>query len=241
MNIKLFTIPNILTLCNLLCGSIALIEIFLYQNFVSSFILIIAASAFDFLDGMSARLLGQYSAIGKELDSLSDMISFGLVPSITMYTLFNISEKSIDNPFWGKWGACISLLIVCFSALRLAKFNIDTRQEETFIGLPTPANALFCTSIALLASNGRLTLNAEEVALISVVMATLLIVPLKLFALKFKKFSWSGNKVRYTFIILSALLFALLHEAAVPVIIAIYILISIVLNIANRKDANNKV
>lgn len=231
MKIRLFTIPNILTLSNLACGSIALIEILLYQNFVSAFILIIAAAAFDFLDGMSARLLNQYSKLGVELDSLADIISFGVVPSMAMFTLFNISPKGIDCQTWSMYGAYITLLIGCFSALRLARFNIDDEQKESFIGLPTPANALFCLSLSLLVSMGKLTLSAECVAITSVVMALLLISPLKLFALKFKEFSWTKNKVRYIFLILAAATLVICKEYALPVIVAIYILTSIASNI----------
>ncbi len=227
MKIKLFTIPNLLTLSNLVCGSVALIEIIINQNFILGFILIVVAAAFDFLDGMAARLLGQYSDVGRELDSLADVVSFGLVPSVAMFTLFNIVEKSFENPFWSEWGGYLSLIIVCFSALRLAKFNVDTQQESSFVGLPTPANALFCLSLALLASDGRLTLSGEAVALISVVMALLLIAPLRLFALKFKSPSWSENRVRYIFLLLAAITLIIFKIFAVPIIIAIYILISV--------------
>ncbi|MFR9524388.1 MAG: CDP-alcohol phosphatidyltransferase family protein [Rikenellaceae bacterium] len=243
MKIKLFTIPNILTLSNLTCGSIALIEILLYQNFVSAFILIVAAAAFDFADGLSARLLGQYSNIGRELDSLADVVSFGLVPSVAMFTLFNMAEKCIDNPTWIKWGAYIPFIIVCFSALRLARFNIDTEHTDSFIGLPTPASSLFCLSLALLVDQGKITLWAEGIALISIVVALLLVCTLELFALKFSTFAWRGNrdnKVRYSFLGLSAIALILLQEFAIPLIIALYILVSIVLNIATKREKMNE-
>ncbi|MFI3280771.1 MAG: CDP-diacylglycerol--serine O-phosphatidyltransferase [Rikenellaceae bacterium] len=236
MKIRLFTIPNMLTLSNLLCGSIALIEVLLHQNFVAAFILIVAAAAFDFLDGLTARLLGQYSEIGRELDSLADVVSFGLVPAVVMYSLFNLAEKSFDHPLWIEWGAYIPLIIVCFSALRLARFNIDAEQQTSFIGLPTPANALFCLSLGLLTGCGKLELSAEVVATISIVMATLLIVPIRLFALKFSSFSWRENRVRYIFLVVSAVTLVLLRVFAIPVIIAIYILASVINNVtANKK------
>ncbi len=230
MKIRLFTIPNLLTLSNLTCGSIALIEILLNQSFVSAAILIIAAATFDFLDGMAARLLGQYSAIGLQLDSLADMVSFGVVPSMVMFSLFNLSEKSIDSTLWAEWGAYIPLVIGCFSALRLAKFNVDTEQSSSFVGLPTPANALFCLSIGALVECGKLTLNAECIALISVVMAILLIAPIKLFSLKFKSLAWSESRVQYIFLILAVATLVIFREFAVPVIIALYILISLIEN-----------
>ncbi|MFI3279879.1 MAG: CDP-alcohol phosphatidyltransferase family protein [Rikenellaceae bacterium] len=227
MKIKLFTIPNLLTLANLVCGTIALIEIILNQNYFFGFILIVAAAAFDFLDGFTARLLGQYSEVGRELDSLSDVVSFGLVPSVAMFGLFNLAEKSFDNPLWSAWGAYLSLLIVCFSALRLAKFNVDSTQESSFEGLPTPANALFCLSLGMLIDAGKLTLSAEVIALTSVVMAFLLIAPLRLFALKFKSLGWRENRVRYIFLLLALLSVIIFREFSLLVIIAIYVLISL--------------
>ncbi len=238
MKIKLFTIPNILTLLNLLCGTVALIEIFLYQNLEAAFILIVAAATFDFLDGMAARLLGQYSEIGRELDSLSDVVSFGLVPSMLMFSLFNLAEKSINNPIWGKWGAVITFSIVCCSALRLAKFNVDTDQESSFVGLPTPANALFCLSLGVLFQSGQLTLSAEWIALISLCMALLLIAPIKFFALKFKSLSWRENRVRYIFLLLSGAALLLLRMYGIPAVVAIYVVISLLINIATKKGIN---
>ncbi|MFR9504028.1 MAG: CDP-diacylglycerol--serine O-phosphatidyltransferase [Rikenellaceae bacterium] len=241
MKIKLFTIPNILTLSNLFCGSVALIEVFLYQNFFAAFMLILLSATFDFLDGMSARLLGQYSAIGRELDSLADVVSFGLAPAMVMFTLFNLAERSIENPIWGKYGAFIPLLIVCFSALRLAKFNVDAEQESSFIGLPTPANALFCFSLAVLVEGGRIVVSAEVIALISVVMALLLIAPLKFFALKFKNLSWRDNRVRYIFLLLVVVIVALLREFAIPAIIVLYIVMSAAGNLLCRSTSQNRV
>ncbi len=243
MKIKLFTIPNLLTLSNLVCGSVALIEIILNQNYFLGFILIVVAAAFDFLDGMAARLLGQYSLLGRELDSLADLISFGLVPSVAMFTLFNLSVKSCDNPFWAEWGAYLSLLIVCFSALRLAKFNIDSSQENSFEGLPTPANALFCLSIAMLVEAGKLQLGGEAIAVISVVMALLLIVPLRMLALKFKSLKWRENRMRYIFILLALLSVVIFREFSLLVIIAIYILISLLelLFCGSKKQTLNRI
>ncbi len=232
MKIKLFTIPNILTLLNLFCGSVALIEILLYQDFVAAFILIIASGAFDFLDGMVARLLGQYSEIGKELDSLADLISFGLVPSVALFTLFNMSDKLLECALWSEWGGYLSFLVVAFSALRLAKFNVDDQQQSQFIGLPTPANAFFCLSIATLIVGGKLAVSAEAIAAISIVMSILLVVPIRLFALKFKSLTWRENRVRYIFIMVAALTLILLKEFALPVIIALYVLMSVISNIA---------
>ncbi len=235
MKIKLFTIPNILTLSNLVCGTIAVIEILLFQNLQAAFILIIAAAAFDFLDGMVARLLGQYSEIGRELDSLSDMVSFGLAPSIVMFSLFMGADKCIDNAMWIEHGAFICFSIVCCSALRLARFNVDAEQKSSFIGLPTPANALFCLSLGLLVDSGKLALPAEAIAVISIGMALLLIAPIRLFALKFENFSWSDNKIRYTFIAIAAAILIILREVGIPIVIAIYVVMSVINSIANKR------
>lgn len=228
MKIRLFTIPNVITLLNLLCGSLAIIEITLHQNFTAAFWLVVASSIFDFLDGMMARLLGQYSAIGVELDSLSDVVSFGLTPSIMMFTLFNISQKSIANPLWVEYGGYIAFIIVCFSALRLAKFNVDSEQKDSFIGLPTPANALLCLSLGAVHHLGLFAFSGEAVVAISVVMALLLIVPLPMMALKFKSLAWRENRIRYIFIALSALSIFVLNYFAVTTIILLYFIVSII-------------
>lgn len=228
MKIRLFTIPNIITLLNLLCGCLAIIEITIYQNLTAAFWLVIASSIFDFLDGMAARLLGQYSAIGVELDSLSDMVSFGLTPSIAMFTLFNLAEKSISNPMWIEYGGYIAFIIVCFSALRLAKFNVDSEQQSVFIGLPTPANALFCVSLGALHQLGLISFSGEVIALIAVVMALMLILPIPMLALKFKSLSWRENRIRYIFIALSAATIIVLKYFAVPTIILLYYIVSII-------------
>ncbi len=234
MRIRLFTIPNILTLLNLVCGSLALIEIILNANYTHAFILVILAGIFDFFDGMVARLLGQYSAIGGELDSLADMVSFGLVPSMAMFSLFNQCEKIIDNTTWSEWGCYITLIIVCFSALRLAKFNVDSEQKMVFIGLPTPANGLMCLSIAALYQMNMISLSGEAVIAISIVMALLLIAPIKMLALKFKSFGWRENRIRYIFLAISALAIVALKAIAVPIVVVIYIVISIINNLSER-------
>ncbi len=234
MRIRLFTIPNILTLLNLVCGSLALIEIMLNANYTHAFIFVILAGIFDFFDGMVARLLGQYSAIGGELDSLADMVSFGLVPSMAMFSLFNQCEKIIECTMWSEWGCYITLIIVCFSALRLAKFNVDSEQKMVFIGLPTPANGLMCLSIAALYQMNMISLSGEAVIAISIVMALLLIAPIKMLALKFKSFGWRENRIRYIFLAISALAIVALKAIAVPIVVVIYIVISIINNLSER-------
>ena len=227
MKIRLFTIPNFLTLGNLVCGASAAIAILTNGDFKMAFWLVVASAIFDFFDGFAARLLKSTSAIGVELDSLADMVSFGLVPAVAMFSWYNQAPQlsQLSDCVIG-WGAYLTLIIVAFSALRLAKFNIDDTQHTEFCGLPTPANGLFCLSLAMLAQSGDITFAKEIILLTSVVMACLLISPIRMFALKFKGFGWSGNELRYSFLVACVVLIAAFTKYAIPSIILIYIVIS---------------
>ena len=234
MQIRLFTIPNLLTLGNLVCGSCAAITLLTSGDFRIALWLIVAAAVFDFLDGFAARLLKSVSAIGVELDSLADMVSFGLVPSLAMWSLYDmVPAAGILPEGVAEYGRYLTLIIVAFSALRLAKFNVDDTQHSEFCGLPTPANGLFCLSVGLLATAGDLALCKEVVMVIAVVMASLLISPIRMFALKFKGFGWRGNELRYSFILLSVAIIALFTRYAIPTIIIIYVALSFVRWVAN--------
>ena len=222
MKIRLFTIPNMLTLGNLICGSSAVVALLMHADFELAFWLVVASAVFDFFDGFAARLLKSVSAIGVELDSLADMVSFGLVPSVAMFCLWDVAPSS-DLPSWMRY---LTLTIVAFSALRLAKFNIDDTQTTEFCGLPTPANGLFCLSLAMLMAAGSISLPQWAILTISIGMAYMLISPIRMFALKFKGFGWQGNEIRYSFIALCAVLIAAITRYAVPAIILLYIIIS---------------
>ena len=222
MKIRLFTIPNMLTLGNLICGSSAVVALLMYADFELAFWLVVASAVFDFFDGFAARLLKSVSAIGVELDSLADMVSFGLVPSVAMFCLWDVAPSS-DLPSWMRY---LTLTIVAFSALRLAKFNIDDTQTTEFCGLPTPANGLFCLSLAMLMAAGSISLPQWAILTISIGMAYMLISPIRMFALKFKGFGWQGNEIRYSFLALCAVLIAAFTRYAVPAIILLYIIIS---------------
>lgn len=229
MKIRLFTIPNMLTLGNLLCGASAAIALLVHSDFELAFWLVVASAVFDFFDGFAARLLHSTSAIGVQLDSLADMVSFGLVPALAMYALYGeapqltaMSEQAVELVRF------LTLIIVAFSALRLAKFNIDDSQSAEFCGLPTPANGLFCLSLAMLASAGDVVISREVIVVAAVAMAYLLISPVRMFALKFKGFGWSGNELRYSFLAVCAVLVVTLTRYAVPAIILLYIVISAV-------------
>lgn len=207
MNIKK-NIPNFITLLNLLCGSIAVI--YALKGWVLfSIYLILAAAIFDFLDGFSARLLKAYSNLGKELDSLADLVSFGLAPSLILYTRYSRFIESQNNPLYFELLTLIPLLIILFSALRLAKFNVDTRQSSSFIGLPTPANAMVISMLAHYSTyNPQLDIyidNYFSIPLITVVLSLLMVSEIPMFSLKFKSINFRENRDRYLFLLSSLL------------------------------------
>ena len=193
-------IPNTITSMNLLCGALGVI--FTFQGALDiAFYLMLAAAVCDFLDGFAARMLKAYSAMGKELDSLADLISFGLLPSLMLY------RRLIEGGMTGIW-TYIPLLICVFSALRLAKFNVDDRQSENFLGLPTPACALWCGSLIYAADHGVMSmaglLQDKNIILIaSVILALLLVSEIPMFSLKFKKGS-EYNRIRICFLAIVA-------------------------------------
>lgn len=227
MKIRLFTVPNMLTLANLLAGCAAIVFTLQYHAYETAFWLIIAAAVFDFLDGFAARLLKQTSPLGVQLDSLADDVTFGLAPAIVMYDLYihSASYYGLDPEVmgWLKWGV---LIIAAFSVLRLAKFNIDTTQSAEFEGLPTPANALMLMSLAVLAETGKVMLHQEAILLISLAASLLLISPIRMFALKFKSFGIKGNELRYGFIVAAIALIILVPAYSLLAIIVLYIALS---------------
>lgn len=227
MNIRLFTIPNMLTLGNLLSGAVAAIFALQYQDYQVAFYLVVLAAVFDFLDGFAARLLKQSSPLGVQLDSLADDVTFGLVPALVMFDLYkNTSSYYGCGCVAMEYLGYLTLIIAAFSVLRLAKFNIDTTQSAEFAGLPTPANALLLMSLAMLVQRGDLVLYQEHVLVISVAMSLLLISPIRMFALKFKGFGWRGNELRYIFILVSVAIIILKPAYSVPAIIVLYIAVS---------------
>ena len=228
-------LPNAMTCGNLLCGCLGILQVFEGRPLVAS-ALIGAAAVLDFLDGFVARLLHVSSPIGKELDSLADMVTFGALPAFMLFQLMGgipfgaVTQllQSTPAPHWLPYAAFT--IAVC-SALRLAKFNIDTRQSDQFIGVPTPANALVVASFpAILVYQhqfGKWLTNPYVLAGYSIVMSLLLVSELPLFALKFNSFGWRGNEIRFSFLGLAVVLLALLKFAAVPVAVALYIVLSV--------------
>ena len=201
-------VPNIITCCNLLSGALA-VMLAAEGLFHCAFGMILLGAFFDFFDGMSARALKVNNPIGKEIDSLADVITFGLAPSVMLMQAIRLATEN-SNYTWGWWSS-VALVMAAFSALRLAKFNIDERQTSSFIGLATPANAIFWG--ALIAAFPDMASWAQFMpwAMLAVMAVScwLLICELPLFSLKFKNLSWQDNKVRYIFLIGCVLIIAL--------------------------------
>ena len=236
-------IPNTITLLNLLCGCIA--TIFAVQgNLLMAAIFVALGIFFDFFDGLAARLLNVKSELGLQLDSLADVVTSGVVPGIVMYQLF---RKALRDPgsspvdwqagqellVWNLAGtALFGLLVTLASAYRLAKFNIDDRQTDSFIGLPTPANALLIISLPLILlfqpqpQLVAIILNPWFLVVLTIFSCFMLNAEIPLFALKFKSWAFGENKIRYIFLAACILLLIFLEFAAIPLIIVLYVLLS---------------
>ena len=214
-------IPNAITCANLFSGCIGVVFAFKGELEIAAYFVLLSG-IFDFFDGMVARLLNVKSAIGKELDSLADMVSFGFLPGVIMFQLLKTSDYSSEYlPYLG-------FIITVFSALRLAKFNIDERQTEEFIGLNTPMNTLFIVSLPFIAKDYPEIIGSSVLLIaITAITSFLLVSEIKIFSLKFSNTTWAKNKFKFIFLILSALLIAFLQFAAVPFVLVIYIVLSI--------------
>jgi CDP-diacylglycerol--serine O-phosphatidyltransferase len=222
-------IPNTVTCCNLFSGCIASVMAF-QSNYEAAILFIILGAVFDFFDGMLARLLGVSGPLGKELDSLADDITFGFAPSAIVFSLFKEVHypdfmQSVTNIF-----PYTAFIISAFSALRLGKFNIDTRQTTSFIGLPTPANALFWGSLVVGGYDFLISdsFNAIYLFCLVILMSLLLVAEIPMFSLKFKNLTWKDNQTSYIFIIVCIPLLAVLGISGFSAIILWYILLSLV-------------
>ena len=207
-----------------------------HNNIVISCWLIGIALIFDFFDGFAARLLKVSSPIGRDLDSLADMVTFGLLPAIIVYQLL---MQSIPD-LMGIWKAYPAFLIAVFSAIRLAKFNNDPRQSDSFIGVPTPACALLIASLPLIIFSDEswkpLIVNTNNLLVLTAVMCYLLVSEIKLLALKFRSFGWKGNEARYSLMILTVVLLLLFKVLAVPIIFLAYLVLSVTANAVEKKS-----
>ncbi|MBT9393550.1 CDP-alcohol phosphatidyltransferase family protein [Hymenobacter sp. NST-14] len=219
-------IPNAVTCLNLFSGCLALCHIFAGDLVTGAYFVALSA-LFDFFDGLLARALHVSSPIGKDLDSLADVVSFGVVPGAFLFALLQQSGAGLPG-----WLPYAGFIVTVFSALRLAKFNNDTRQSDSFIGLPTPACTLVVAALPLILDQDRFALspfilNPWVLLALTLVLSGLLVAELPLFALKFKSLRWQENKVRLVFLLLSAGLLVTLGAAAVPLIILLYVVLSI--------------
>ena len=222
-------IPNTVTCCNLICGCIASVMAF-QARYDMAIIFIIIGAVFDFFDGMLARLFKVSGQLGKELDSLADDFTFGFAPSVIVFSLF----KEVHYPeFLQSMADFIpytAFLISAFSALRLGKFNIDPRQSTSFIGMPTPANALFWGSLVVGGHDFLVSesFNALYLLALVILMSYLLIAEIPMFSLKFKNLTWKDNKVSYIFLLVCIPLLIIFRISGFAAIILWYILLSLI-------------
>lgn len=220
-------LPNAVTCLNLFAGCLALTQIFAGQLETAAYLVGLAA-VFDFIDGLLARALRASSPIGKDLDSLADMVSFGVVPGAFLFDL--LLQAGGSMPAWLPYAGFI---VTVFSALRLAKFNNDTRQTTSFIGLPTPACTLVVAALPLILAHDTyqltsLLLNPWVLLGLTALLSGLLVAEIPLFALKFKNLRWQDNQVRFVFLLLAAGLVLGLQAAAIPLVVMLYVLLSVV-------------
>lgn len=226
MNAIVKNIPNSITCLNLLSGCFACI--FAFQGQYDWVALCIGLSAlFDFLDGMAARLLHAYSPLGKELDSLADLISFGLAPGLMVMHLMAYNSTFHGMAEYQSWWALSALLIPVFSALRLAKFNIDTRQTTSFIGLPVPANALFWIGICQAVLRMESPVCGYAIVALVIIFSLLLVSEIPMFSLKFKNLKWEENYLRYLIIAVAAICLIFFGLAGLAATIGLYIVLSL--------------
>lgn len=230
MNLKA-QLPNFLTLLNLLSGVLGILWVLEGQPLYGAYFVILSAT-FDFFDGFAARLLKVQSELGKELDSLADVVSFGVLPGILLYSLTKSQTEASFLPY-------CTLIIPMLSAYRLAKFNLDTRQSDRFIGLPTPANALLLTTIPHLADRwpelSPWLSSPITLVVIAWLTSLLLVVELPLIALKFKNSSLRDNSYRYALLLIGAVCLVWLQLAGIPLVILAYLLLSGMENMLPKK------
>ena len=241
-------IPNLLTLGNLFCGTVA--AIFAVQgNFEATAILVVLGIVFDFFDGFAARLLKVTGELGKQLDSLADIVTSGVVPGIVMFNLIQYSLYPNDINFNSEYVEYdyfynlkfIGLLLTLGACYRLAKFNIDTRQTSSFIGLPTPAMSLFVVSLPIIQQYSdfefvQTLLNNNYFLIgVTILLTYLMNAELPLFSLKFTDYSFTNNKIKYIFLLISVGLLIGLQFLAVPLIIVLYVVVSVFDNLKKQR------
>lgn len=266
----MFNLANIFTSFNLISGCLAIILAVMGRIDLAPFAIFIGAF-FDFFDGFIARKLNQQSEVGKQLDSLADMVTFGVAPGVIMMVLltmdynqfvsrpytevihydFVFHMESVLNGTWNNYIPFIALFIPFFSLFRLAKFNVDTRQVDQFLGVPTPANTLFFMTFPLILAYPQFTPQFvydnldtlfHPLVLCSLIigMSLLMVLEFPLFSFKFKSFDFKTNKLRYIFLLISIVLIVLFKTLSIAIIVFLYVLISIVQQ-ATTKNKKNEI
>ena len=224
-------LPNIITLSNLFCGCVALICLFSQQYYIALLWILLGGIA-DYCDGLVARALGVHSDLGKELDSLADMVTFGVVPGTILYILLaNEADihQTIDHPVVA---ALPGFLVTLFSCLRLAMFNLDDSQHSDFRGMPTPGSTLLIAGLLLLALSEYSALRqfVTHPAFLYpyiVLHSWLLVSPIRMFSLKMKSFQWHGNEIRYIFLLIAIILVLLLQLESLAFVMVAYVVLSL--------------
>ena len=238
-------IPNTITLCNLAAGFLSVLMAFENQLQFAACLILIAA-LLDFLDGFLARILNAQSEMGKQLDSFADLISFGMAPSVLVYKLLEFLMRQseeissfTDAPLGIRILLLAPLMLILCAAIRLASFNLQVNVKD-FMGLATPASGIFFAGVTLSVlghpSSSVTSFIMQTVPLISfiVIISLLMILPFPMFSLKFSGLGWKGNGIRYIFLIVSGILLIILHEIALPVIIIVYLLVSVIQNLIRK-------
>lgn len=228
-------IPNTITLLNLFCGCCAIVAIIYGQVLLSLLLLVIGILA-DYLDGAVARLLNVHSELGKEMDSLADMVTFGLLPGTMLYYMLTVDQAATELI----WQYTPVFIVTLFSALRLAKFNLDTRQTDHFLGLPTPSSTIFVAGLLAIYHYDSFGLAAFisspwVLFTVAVGLSFLLVSEVPMFSLKFKHFRWSGNEIKFIFAAIAVALLVLLGVAGPPSVILLYVLFNLGRYLAGAK------
>jgi CDP-diacylglycerol--serine O-phosphatidyltransferase len=226
-------IPNIITLLNLASGCIGIVMTFEGRlQWAVGFLWL--GAFFDFVDGFAARILKQYSDIGKELDSLADVVTFGVLPASLVYLYLQLGPVQVYVPFF-------AFLLTLASAYRLAKFNTDQRQRSSFLGLPTPASGIFFSSLPMIEhfypSVFEFVSKPVVLLVLIVLFSFLLISEIPMFSLKFEGFQWRNNRLKYIFLITSVVLLVTIHFLAIPTIVFLYVFLSLIaMSTGNQTD-----
>lgn len=230
-------IPNMITGFNLVSGCISIVLSFSHQ-YEWAIIAIFMAAVFDFFDGFAARLLKVSSPIGVEMDSLADVVSFGVSPAMILFCYMIEMGVQQGASGWQSYLPYFVFIVPMFSAFRLAKFNLDTRQTESFLGLPTPANAMLLSTLVVLPESWGFIHNSYTLLIIAIITSLLLVSEIPLFSLKIKNLSWKDNKIKFIFLAGALVIMGFLTMISIPFVILWYIILSVINNLIEPKASN---